>query len=62
MKRLFSMLLVMLLGAAALVINRNEAASVTFTKDVAPIIFNKCANCHRPGEVAPMPLAPDDLN
>jgi hypothetical protein len=28
----------------------------TFTKDVAPIIFEKCASCHRPGEVAPMTL------
>ena len=28
----------------------------TFTKDVAPIVFAKCANCHRQGEVAPMPL------
>ncbi len=56
MKRLLSIVLVMLVAAAALVMNRNEAASVTFTKDVAPIIFNKCANCHRPGEVAPMPL------
>jgi len=28
----------------------------TFAKDVAPILFAKCANCHRPGEVAPMPL------
>ena len=23
-------------------------AEVTFTKDVAPIIFNHCAECHRP--------------
>ena len=28
----------------------------TFAKDVAPILFAKCAACHRPGEVAPMPL------
>src|SRR5437868_13626117 len=56
MKRLLSIVLVMLFAAAVLVMNRNEAASVTFTKDVAPIIFNKCANCHRPGEVAPMSL------
>jgi hypothetical protein len=28
----------------------------TFAKDVAPIMFNKCAKCHRPGEVAPMSL------
>ncbi len=30
------------------------AAVPTFTKDVAPIIFNNCATCHRAGEVAPM--------
>src|SRR5215471_18802623 len=56
MKRLLAILFGALLAAVALIVNRNEAASVTFTKDVAPIIFNKCANCHRPGEVAPMPL------
>jgi len=28
----------------------------TFTKDVAPIVFDKCAACHRKGEVAPMTL------
>jgi len=26
----------------------------TFAKDVAPIVFNNCASCHRQGEVAPM--------
>lgn len=26
----------------------------TFTKDVAPILYEKCANCHRPGEIGPM--------
>jgi hypothetical protein len=28
----------------------------TFSKDVAPIIFNRCVECHRAGEVAPMAL------
>ncbi|MCC7179891.1 MAG: cytochrome c [Acidobacteria bacterium] len=28
----------------------------TFNKDVAPIMFSKCATCHREGEVAPMSL------
>ena len=29
---------------------------VTFTKDVAPILYNRCVDCHRPGEIAPMSL------
>jgi hypothetical protein len=29
---------------------------VTFSKDVAPIFFNNCAECHRSGEAAPMSL------
>ena len=32
------------------------AAAQTFTKDVAPILFEHCAPCHRPGEAAPFPL------
>jgi hypothetical protein len=32
------------------------AGTPTFAKDVAPIVFDKCASCHRPGEVAPMSL------
>ena len=28
----------------------------TFTKDVAPILYENCAACHRPGEIAPMSL------
>ncbi|HUK89546.1 MAG TPA: cytochrome c [Blastocatellia bacterium] len=30
--------------------------TITFTKNVAPILFSKCADCHRPGEAAPMSL------
>lgn len=32
------------------------AAPVTFSKDVAPILFRYCAPCHRPGEAAPFSL------
>ena len=28
----------------------------TFSKDVAPILYNRCVSCHRPGEAAPMSL------
>lgn len=56
MKRLFLILFVVLTATILMTVKRNQAAGVTFSKDVAPIIFNKCANCHRAGEVAPMPL------
>ncbi len=36
--------------------SKNEAKTVTFSKDVAPILFKNCADCHRPGELAPMSL------
>jgi hypothetical protein len=32
------------------------SAEITFTRDVAPILHARCVSCHRPGEVAPMPL------
>ena len=31
-------------------------SQVTFTKDIAPIIYNNCTKCHRPGEIAPFPM------
>jgi hypothetical protein len=31
-------------------------ASVTFNKDVLPILQKDCQTCHRPGEIGPMPL------
>jgi hypothetical protein len=30
--------------------------SPTFSEHVAPIVYAKCVQCHRPGEVAPMSL------
>ena len=32
------------------------AAPPTFTKDVAPILYKSCVECHRPDAMAPMPL------
>ena len=52
----------LLLSCFALIASRTaiaaEPAGVpaipTFTRDVAPILYNSCVGCHRPGEVAPM--------
>jgi hypothetical protein len=29
------------------------AASVTFSRDVAPVLYQRCVECHRQGEVLP---------
>src|SRR5947208_15984105 len=29
---------------------------VTFNKQIAPIVYNNCSSCHRPGEAAPFSL------
>src|SRR5215472_690402 len=31
-------------------------AAPTFNKDIAPIVYENCATCHRPGQVAPFSL------
>ncbi|HVR30578.1 MAG TPA: cytochrome c [Thermoanaerobaculia bacterium] len=42
------------LAAPALAAPAGDA--VTWSEDVAPIVFANCVQCHRPGEVAPMSL------
>src|SRR6185369_7520974 len=32
----------------------SSGSSVTFNKDVLPILQKNCQSCHRPGEIAPM--------
>jgi hypothetical protein len=59
--------LMMLTGASALFLfsmfagsqsdaNTNNKKEVTFTKDIAPIFYKNCSECHRPGEIAPFSL------
>jgi len=36
--------------------NEDEDAEITFTRDVAPIVFTNCVACHREGEVGPFSL------
>ena len=46
-----SLSLAALLGAAS-----PAFASPTFSEHIAPIIFQNCTTCHRPGEAGPFPL------
>jgi len=58
----------LVLGGAALVgsgakaapaaagVNPGTGPSVTFNRDIAPLIFQNCAPCHHPGESAPFSL------
>src|SRR5262245_5495846 len=32
------------------------AGAVTFTETIAPIVYDNCVTCHRPGEAAPFSL------
>ena len=49
------------LFVASVAAQRGQAATPTFTKDVAPVIFKNCATCHRPGGMGPMSLLSYDI-
>jgi hypothetical protein len=36
--------------------SQSFGATPTFNKDIAPILYQNCVTCHRPGEVAPFSL------
>ena len=44
------------LGGFGLSAEQAASSTLTYTKDVAPILFRNCTSCHRPGEIAPMSL------
>lgn len=50
----FCRLLVVFAAAASL--PAQTASSQSFSRDIAPIIYRYCADCHRPGESAPFSL------
>jgi hypothetical protein len=52
-KRTWS-LTVGLLAFAAVGVGQSTTASVTFYKDVLPILQKNCQSCHRPDQIAPM--------
>ena len=50
-------LAVLSLGRLAVADDTDKAPAVpTFNRDIAPILYQNCSNCHRPGEVAPFAL------
>jgi hypothetical protein len=60
MKRINAYCLVLCVALACVFLMRGDgqasdkSPALTFSKDVAPIIFNNCVVCHQPGETAPM--------
>lgn len=44
------------LGWASLHAAASNGPTVTFNRDIAPIIFHNCSSCHRQGEAGPFPL------
>ena len=48
------LLLGLAIGAAALA--ADQSSTVTFSKDVLPVLQKNCQSCHRPGQAAPMSL------
>jgi hypothetical protein len=49
----FGMVILAAAGSAA---DTNVKSSVTYSKEVAPILFKNCVTCHRSGEIGPMSL------
>jgi hypothetical protein len=49
MKRILPTILFMVVSVTAF-------SQVTFTKDIAPIIYNNCTKCHRPNEIGPFSM------
>ena len=47
---------VLVLAAAVAMCGDVSGAVPTFTRDVAPVVLQHCAPCHRPGQSGPFPL------
>jgi hypothetical protein len=47
---------VLLISASSISANGPNLKNVTFNKDVAPIFYSSCVQCHRPNDLAPMSL------
>ena len=53
----------LLAALRAIVLPAANAQTITFSEQIAPIVYNNCSKCHRPGKVAPFSLLSyDDVN
>ncbi len=55
MKKVYILSLFLFLSLASA-----NGQDITFSKDIAPIIYENCTVCHRPGEIGPMALTSYD--
>jgi len=46
----------LILSSALRADGQDKSKPVTFSKDIAPVLQEKCQDCHRPGQIAPMSL------
>ncbi|HEV3333347.1 MAG TPA: cytochrome c [Bryobacteraceae bacterium] len=56
MKRTLTSSLALVAAAAGALNAATTAKTPTYNQDIAPILYQNCAGCHRPGEVAPFSL------
>jgi len=56
MTRLLFAGLAVAVAAMAADVSSGSSSTVTFSKDVLPVLQRNCQTCHRPGQVAPMSL------
>ncbi|MGZ4816839.1 MAG: tetratricopeptide repeat protein [Terriglobales bacterium] len=54
--RLWLSLAALLIAPLLIAQTPRAAQEPTFTRDLAPIVFQNCSVCHRPGEAGPFPL------
>jgi tetratricopeptide (TPR) repeat protein/mono/diheme cytochrome c family protein len=54
--QIFAVISVIAVLAGGAVCSAAAQPAVTFNKDIAPIVFDHCASCHRPGEIGPFSL------
>ena len=57
---LLSVCLVVAIGLGLLKSDAGHADSVTWSKEIAPLVQQHCQSCHRPGDIGPFPLVSYD--